>query len=85
MAAEAANASPLQALLAGGQELAFFSPVKDLVGRPLFGNGANATTPGAAGAAGGLLYGNGGNGAAGVSGVNDGAGGAGGAAGAAGW
>ena len=48
-AAEAANASPLQALLQGGQELAFFSPVKDLVGRPLFGNGANANDAGGGG------------------------------------
>ncbi|WP_263989406.1 PE family protein, partial [Mycobacterium conspicuum] len=80
--AEAAGASPLSALVSGAQELAVFSPVKDVIGRPLIGNGANARSPGAAGAAGGLLYGNGGDGAAGVSGVNDGAGGAGGAAGA---
>ncbi len=40
-AAEAANASPLQAVVQGGQRLAVFSPVKDLTGRPLIGNGAN--------------------------------------------
>ncbi len=33
-----------------------------LLGRPLIGNGADGTTPGQAGAPGGLLYGNGGNG-----------------------
>ena len=44
--AEAANASPLSGLL-GGNPLqglggnALLSPVKDLTGRPLFGNGAN--------------------------------------------
>src|ERR1700722_15190406 len=74
-AAEAANASPLSALVSGGQTLAVFSPVKDLIGRPLFGNGANATAAGASGGNGGILIGNGGNGASGVSGVNDGAGG----------
>ena len=41
-AAEAANASPLQAVVQGAQSLAVFSPVKDLTGRPLVGNGANA-------------------------------------------
>ncbi|MGA9675278.1 MAG: PE family protein, partial [Mycobacterium sp.] len=40
-AAEAANASPLQAVVQGAQSLAVFSPVKDLTGRPLIGNGAN--------------------------------------------
>ena len=40
-AAEAANASPLQTVAQGLQSLAVFSPVKDLTGRPLFGNGAN--------------------------------------------
>ncbi|MGA9674669.1 MAG: PE family protein, partial [Mycobacterium sp.] len=39
--AEAANASPLQAVVQGAQSLAVFSPVKDLTGRPLVGNGAN--------------------------------------------
>src|SRR6516164_4792378 len=34
-AAEVANASPLAALVQGAQSLAFFSPVKDLTGRPL--------------------------------------------------
>jgi PE family len=36
-AAEAGNPPPLQA---AAQDLAAFSPVKDLTGRPLFGNGA---------------------------------------------
>ena len=40
-AAEAANASPLQAVIQGAQSLAVFSPVQDLTGRPLIGNGAN--------------------------------------------
>ncbi|GFG92334.1 hypothetical protein MBOU_43760 [Mycobacterium bourgelatii] len=41
------------------------TPTQVLLGRPLIGDGANATTPGGAGGAGGLLYGNGGAGAAG--------------------
>jgi hypothetical protein len=45
-AAEAANASPLQA---AAQDLAAFSPVKDLTGRPLFGNGDADTANGHAG------------------------------------
>lgn len=45
-AAEAANVSPLQTLQQDLAGLATFSPVKDMTGRPLFGNGANATTPG---------------------------------------
>jgi hypothetical protein len=62
-AAEAANASPLQA---AAQGLAAFSPVKDLTGRPLFGNGADgAAGTGQAGGAGGWLFGNGGNGGSG--------------------
>ncbi|GAB7146256.1 hypothetical protein LRC484719_48700 [Mycobacterium riyadhense] len=40
-----------------------------LLGRPLIGDGADATVPGGNGAPGGLLYGNGGAGAAGESGV----------------
>src|SRR3984885_2515255 len=60
-AAEAANTSPLQALLQEGQSLAVFSPVKDLTGRPLFGNGVNgAAGTGAAGGAGGGILGDGG-------------------------
>ncbi|ORB68333.1 PE family protein, partial [Mycobacterium shinjukuense] len=43
------------------------TPTQVLLGRPLIGDGANATTPGGAGGAGGLLFGNGGNGAPGVA------------------
>lgn len=50
------------------------APTQTLLGRPLIGNGANATTPGGAGGAGGILYGNGGNGAAGTAGQAGGAG-----------
>ncbi|MCV7074388.1 PE family protein, partial [Mycobacterium szulgai] len=39
------------------------APTQTLLGRPLIGNGANATTPGGAGGDGGILWGNGGNGA----------------------
>ena len=92
-AAEAANASPLQAAVQGAQGLAVFSPVQDILGRPLVGNGTAGTATNPNGGAGGLLYGNGGTGysetnnpgtaggnggAAGVIG-NGGAGGAGGA------
>ena len=57
-AAEAANASPLQALVDGAQSLAFFSPVELLTGRPLVGNGANAEPlTGQNGAPGGWLIG----------------------------
>ena len=53
-AAEAANASPLQALVQGSQAFAVVSPVKDATGRPLFGNGANgAAGTGQAGGNGG--------------------------------
>ncbi|WP_372511575.1 PE family protein, partial [Mycobacterium gordonae] len=69
-AAEAANAGPLQPLL----DLVN-APTQTLLGRPLIGNGANATTPGGDGGAGGLLIGNGGNGAAGGAGQAGGAGG----------
>jgi len=52
--------------VASAQSLAAFSPVQDLTGRPLVGNGANGTTNaqgvGTPGGAGGWLYGNGGNG-----------------------
>src|SRR3984957_1699683 len=61
--AEAANAKPLQAV---GNDLlnAVNKPTEALAGRPLIGNGANATTPGGNGQDGGILFGNGGNGAA---------------------
>ncbi|WP_139801671.1 PE family protein, partial [Mycobacterium angelicum] len=55
--AEAANASPIQALLD-----AINAPSVALTGRALIGDGANATTPGGNGGAGGWLYGNGGAG-----------------------
>ncbi|WP_459797547.1 PE family protein, partial [Mycobacterium riyadhense] len=60
-AAEAANASPLQAL---EQNLlgAINAPAQALFGRPLIGNGANGTAENLNGGAGGILYGNGGNG-----------------------
>lgn len=48
------------------------APTQALLGRPLIGDGANATTPGGAGGAGGLLFGNGGNGGAGGNGGGDG-------------
>ncbi len=65
-AAEAANSSPLQAL----QDLtlnAINAPAQSLFGRPLIGDGANATTPGGNGGAGGILWGNGGAGATGAA------------------
>ena len=40
-AAEAANASPLQAVMQTAQAMDPFSPVLTLTGRPLFGNGAD--------------------------------------------
>jgi PE family len=61
-AAEAANASPLQAMVAGARSLAVFSPAQELLGRPLIGNGSNGTAASPNGGAGGLLYGNGGTG-----------------------
>lgn len=65
-AAEAANASPLQAMVRGAQSLAVFSPLQALTGRPLVGDGANGTTnaqgAGTSGGPGGWLYGMGGNG-----------------------
>ena len=91
-AAEAANASPLRALVEGAQSLAVFSPVATLTGRPLVGDGANGTAASPNGRAGGFFYGNGGSGysettpgLAGGSGGNAGLignGGAGGAGGA---
>src|SRR5271169_6736302 len=67
VSAEAANVSPLQAL---EQDVlgVVNAPTELLLGRPLIGNGINATIPGGAGGAGGLLIGNGGNGAAGATG-----------------
>ena len=76
-AAEAANASPLQTLEQDLQKaVAGFSPVKDLTGRPLFGNGAaGAPGTGQAGGNGGWLFGNGGDGGSGGSSQAGGAGG----------
>ncbi|WP_136627705.1 PE family protein, partial [Mycobacterium pseudokansasii] len=51
------------------------APAQALLGRPLIGNGADATAPGAAGGDGGLLFGDGGAGAAGAPGQVGGAGG----------
>ncbi|MCV7078114.1 PE family protein, partial [Mycobacterium szulgai] len=51
------------------------APTQTIFGRPLIGNGANATTPGGSGGDGGILIGNGGAGAAGATGQAGGAGG----------
>ncbi len=59
------------------------APTQTLLGRPLIGDGANATTPGGAGGDGGLLFGSGGNGAPGAPGQAGGAGGSAGLLGAA--
>ncbi len=63
-AAEAANAAPLQAIDKAALN-AVNTPTQMLTGRPLIGDGASATTSGAAGGSAGWLFGNGGNGAAG--------------------
>jgi hypothetical protein len=78
LAAEAANASPLQAVQ---QDLlgVVNAPTEALLGRALIGNGTGGTAASPNGGAGGLLYGNGGTG---YSQMTSGpAGGAGGAAG----
>ncbi len=75
-AAEAANASPLAAVVSGAQALTVFSPVAAATGRPLVGNGANgATGSGQDGGAGGWLFGNGGDGGSGATGQAGGKGG----------
>ncbi|MCV7077099.1 PE family protein [Mycobacterium szulgai] len=61
-AAEAASASPMQAVLD-----AVNAPTQSLLGRPLIGNGADGaagtgSNPGGNGQPGGILYGNGGTG-----------------------
>ncbi len=65
LAADAANASPLQTLQDGVLGL-INAPSNALFGRPLIGNGANGVTNaqgvGTPGGAGGILAGNGGNG-----------------------
>ena len=69
---EAANASPLLTAAQGAMG-AVNAPVQALTGRPLFGNGANATTPGTPGGNSedrGRLFGSGVSGVSGVNGVN---------------
>lgn len=72
--AEAANASILQTL---EEQLlrVVNAPTQLLLGRPLIGDGADASVAGGRGGDGGLLFGNGGRGAAGASGQAGGAGG----------
>jgi len=78
-AAEAANATPLGSLEKAATQVAWFSPVKDLTRRPLFGNGASgAAGTGDNGQPGGWLIGSGGNGGAGPAGQPGGTGGSGG-------
>ncbi|OBS01012.1 hypothetical protein A9W98_01800 [Mycobacterium gordonae] len=77
-AAEAANASPLQAVVDNVLGV-INAPTNALLGRPLIGNGADGTMASPNGGAGGLLVGNGGNGFSATT--AEVAGGAGGAAG----
>ncbi|WP_415623967.1 PE family protein, partial [Mycobacterium intermedium] len=76
--AEASNVSFLQGLEQQALSL-LNAPTQAMLGRPLIGDGVDATVPGARGGDGGLLFGNGGNGAAGAEAGQ--AGGAGGNAG----
>ncbi len=63
VAAEAANASPLQAVVQAAAEIQWFSPWKTLTGRPLVGNGADGKAgTGQAGGNAGWFFGDGGNG-----------------------
>ncbi|WP_459758587.1 PE family protein, partial [Mycobacterium riyadhense] len=72
--AEASNASPLQNV--AQQVLNIINaPTEALLGRPLIGHGADASTAGSNGGDGGLLLGNGGSGAAGAAGQAGGNGG----------
>jgi hypothetical protein len=83
--ADAFQSQFVQALAAGAKSYAgaeaanvlrvVNAPTEALTGRPLIGNGANATVAGGRGGDGGLLFGNGGDGAAGASGQAGGAGG----------
>ncbi|WP_142996122.1 PE family protein, partial [Mycobacterium persicum] len=76
--AEAANASPLQALQTLEQNVlnAVNAPAQAMLGRPLIGNGTNGLpNTGQDGGPGGLLYGNGGNGGSGGPGQLGGNGG----------
>lgn len=72
--AEAANFAVLHSV---EQDVlgAINAPTNALLGRPLIGNGADATSSGGNGGAGGILYGNGGKGAAGAAGQAGGTGG----------
>ncbi|ORA08577.1 PE family protein, partial [Mycobacterium angelicum] len=72
--AEAANVSPLQEVERGVLSV-INAPTQSLLGRPLIGNGADATAPGGNGGDGGLLFGNGGAGAPGLAGQPGGKGG----------
>jgi PE family len=75
-AAEAASASPLQTAAQTTSDTQWFSPWQTLTGRPLVGNGANATAgTGHAGGDGGWIFGNGGNGGSGGTGQAGGKGG----------
>ena len=75
-AAEAANASPLQAGAQAASEIQWFSPWKTLTGRPLVGNGADGKAgTGQAGGNAGWTFGNGGNGGSGGNGQAGGNGG----------
>ncbi|MGO9157915.1 PecA family PE domain-processing aspartic protease [Mycobacterium sp.] len=75
-AAEATNASPLQAAGQAASQTQWFSPWESLTGRPLVGNGANgAAGTGKSGGDGGWILGNGGNGGSGGPGHAGGNGG----------
>ena len=78
LAAEAANASPLQPAQTVLDDLlgVVNAPTELLLGRPLIGNGANGTAMSPNGGAAGLLYGNGGTGYPGTASQAGGAGGA---------
>ena len=67
-AAEAVNVQAFGQAVQQTALTAVNTPTQMLTGRPMIGDGANATTPGGAGAPGGLLTGNGGNGAPGAPG-----------------
>ncbi len=74
-AAEAANTSQVQALEQDALSL-INAPTDTLLGRPLIGNGTNATAgTGLNGGPGGLLWGNGGDGGSGAAGQPGGTGG----------
>ena len=75
-AAEAANASPLQAVVQATSNTPWFSPWQILTGRPLVGDGADAAAgTGKNGGNGGWIYGNGGDGGSGGTGQAGGNGG----------